>query len=70
MTNVQAKNQGGRPVLSEGEATKYVGTKVPEGKQKRLVLAAKALDLTMSDVVRSALDNWLTSFDKAVNRRS
>lgn len=57
---------GGRPPLSSSEPTKYVGTKVAQSMQQQLMSAADRMNLTMSDVVRQALKNWLTAYQKAL----
>lgn len=61
----QKRSNGGRPPLTRGVPTLYVGTKVDAPTQARLSSAAKRMGLRMSDVVRSALTNWLDAFDAA-----
>lgn len=63
--NEAQKNLGGRPKLNKNAETKYVGTKVDEPTRLKLEAAAQRLQLNMSDIVRSALGNWLEAYEKA-----
>lgn len=60
-----ASSKTGRPKIAKGQETKTMGFKIDVKTKDKVHVAAHKMGIPASDIIRIAVQDWLTAFEKS-----